>query len=134
MPTEPTEPCAVARFGYIAVYDPKRHLARVKFPDKGDVVSGWLPVIVPNTKKNKDEYHMDIDEHVFCLMMGNGLEVGVVLGSIYDDTNRPPVGDKDIRVTTFADGTKISVDRKNHLVTIQGVGNIDVDGKMIYLN
>ena len=123
------------RVGYVSDYDPTRHMARVLFPDKDNLVSDWLPVIVPNTKKNKDEYHLDIDEHVFCCMMGNGLEMGVVMGSIYDDTNKPPVGDRDVRVTTFADGIKISVDRKNHLVTIcNPVGNVDVDGKMIYLN
>lgn len=135
MPAEQSEPGMQGRVGYVSAYDAKRHMARVMFPDKDNVVSDWLPVIVPNTKKNKDEYHLDIDEHVFCCMMGNGLEMGVVMGSIYDDTNKPPVGDGDIRVTTFADGIKISVDRKKNLVTIYNpVGNVDVDGKMIYLN
>ena len=142
MPVEQTEPGAIGRFGYVSAYDPARHMARVRFPDKGNVVSGWLPVIVPNTKKNKDEYHLDVDEHVYCVMMGNGLEAGAVLGSIYDDANKPPVGDQDIRVTTFEDGTRISYDRKNKLLTVNAVGdirviaggNIDVDGAMIYLN
>ena len=142
MPVNQTEPGALALFGYISVYDPARHMARVRFPDKGDVVSGWLPVVVPNTKKNKDEYHLDVEEHVFCVLMGNGLEMGAVLGSIYDDANKPPVGKQDIRVTTFEDGTRLSYDRKEKLLTvnavgdirIQAAGNIDVDGGMIYLN
>ena len=142
MSNEQNEPGAVALFGYVSVYDPAKHRARVRFPDKGDVVSGWLPVVVPNTKKNKDEYPLDVDEHVFCVLMGNGLEMGAVLGSIYDDANRPPVGDQDIRVTTFEDGTRISYDRKKNLLTVNAVGDIriqaggsiDVDGGMIYLN
>lgn len=142
MPNEQTEPGAVARFGYVSDYDAKTHMARVRFPDKDNMVSGWLPVIVPNTKKNKDEYHLDVNEHVFCMMMGNGMEAGAVLGAVYDDTNKPPVGDADVRVTTFEDGTRISYDRKNSLLTVNAVGNIriiaggdiDVDGSMIYLN
>ncbi|MBQ9527605.1 MAG: phage baseplate assembly protein V [Fretibacterium sp.] len=134
MPNEGTEPGAVARFGYVSVYDPKRHMARVRFPDKGDVVSGWLPVTVPNTKRNKDERPLDVGEHVFCVMMGNGLEAGAILGAVYDDTNKPPIGDGDIRATTYADGTRIKVDRKSGLVAVSAVGDVDLDGSMIYLN
>ena len=134
MPAEQNEPCAVARFGYISAYDPARHMARVRFPDKGDMVSGWLPVTVPNTKRNKDERPLDVDEHVFCVMMGNGLEAGAILGAVYDDTNKPPIGDQDVRATTYADGTRIKVDRKSGLVSVSAAGNVDVDGSMIYLN
>ena len=120
---------ALGRFGYVSDYDPKRHMARIKFPDKNDLVSAWLPVAVPNSKKNKDEYHLDIDEHVFCSMMGNGLEAGVVLCSIYDDTNKPPAGDADIRKTTFEDGTEILYDRKNKLLKIDCKGDIEIHAK-----
>ena len=108
-------PC-VGRWGYVSAYDAKRHMARIRFPDKDNMVSAWLPVGVANTKKNKDECPLDIDEHVFCIMLGNGLEAGIVLCAIYDDKNPPPLGDPDVRRTQFEDGTVQFVDRKNHVV------------------
>ena len=111
-------PCS-ARYGYVSAYDAERHMARVKFPDKDNLVSGWLLVGIPNSKKNKDEIHLDIDEHVFCILLGNGLEQGAVICSIWDDKNKPPLGDPDVRRTEFEDGTTMSVDRKNHVVEIK---------------
>lgn len=129
MANESTETGAHGRFGYVSDYDPKRHMARIRFPDKGDLVSAWLPVAVPNSKKNRDECHLDVGEHVFCNMMGNGLEAGVVLCSVYDDKNKPPAGNADIRKTTFEDGTEIFYDRKNKKLTINCKGDIEFHAK-----
>ena len=65
-------------------------------------------------------------------MMGNGLEAGVVLCSIYDDTNKPPTGDADTRKVTFDDGTEIIYDRKNKKLQINCVGDVEIhaDGNM----
>jgi phage baseplate assembly protein V len=114
-----SESSCTGRYGYVSAYDAKRHMARVRFPDKDNLVSAWLPVGIPNSKKNKDEFHLDADEHVFCVMQGNGLEAGTVICSIWDDRNKPPLGDPDIRRTEFEDGTVLSVDRKNHVVEIK---------------
>ena len=126
MANENKEQSAIGRFGYVSDYDAKRHMARVEFPDKGNLVSAWLPVAVPNSKNNHDERHLDIGEHVYCSMMGNGLEAGVVLCSIYDDTNKPPTGDANTRKVTFDDGTEIIYDRKNNKMKINCVGDIEV--------
>ncbi|MDR1978311.1 MAG: hypothetical protein LBQ42_06225 [Synergistaceae bacterium] len=107
------------RYGIVSDYDPKRHMARVQFPDKDNLVSAWLPVGIPNSKKNKDEFHLDIGEHVYCNMLGNGLEAGIVLCSVWDDKNKPPLGDQDVRRTEFEDGTTMFVDRKKHIVEIK---------------
>ena len=122
-----TESGSLGRFGYVSAYDPVRHMARIQFPDKNNLVSAWLPVAVRNSAKNKDECHLDIGEHVYCSMMGNGLEAGVVLCSIFDDTNKPPAGDADIRKTTFGDGTEIIYDRKSKSLTINCVGDITIN-------
>ena len=120
---------AHGRFGYVSAYDPKRHMARIQFPDKGDLVSAWIPVAIPNSQKNRDEFHLDVGEHVYCNMMGNGLEAGVVLCAVYDDKNKPPEGNQDIRKTTFDDGTEILYDRKNHKLEIFCVGDIEIIAK-----
>ena len=123
------EACAHGRFGYVSAYDPERHMAQIHFPDKDNLVSAWLPVAIPNSLKNKDERHLDVGEHVYCNMMGNGLEAGVVLCAVYDDKNKPPEGNQDIRKTTFDDGTEILYDRKNHKLEIFCVGNIEIIAK-----
>jgi phage baseplate assembly protein V len=116
---EHLESSCTGRYGYVSAYDAKRHMARIRFPDKDNLVSAWLPVGIPNTKKNKDEFHLDVDEHVFCVMLGTGLEAGTVICSIWDDKNKPPLGDQDTRRTEFEDGTTMFVDRKNHVVEVK---------------
>lgn len=106
------------RIGYVSDYDSKRHMARVIFPELDEMVSGWLQVIVPNSKRNHDEHHLDIGEHVVCMMQGSGTESGIVFGSVYDDKNIPPEGNPDIRKITFDDGTVITIDRANHVCRI----------------
>ncbi|MDR1471575.1 MAG: hypothetical protein LBS75_03545 [Synergistaceae bacterium] len=107
------------RDGHVSSYDPTTHTARVVFEDHDNLVSNPFPVLLPNTLKNKDEIHLDPGEHVMCMCFGNGLESGVVLGCVYDKKNPPVVGNPDIRVTTYEDGTRVSVNRKNHIVEIK---------------
>ena len=120
------------RFGHVTEYDPSRHMARVNFPDLG-LTSYWLPGIVSNTLKNHDETHVDIGEHVACMMSGQGAEMGVVLGAFYDDKNKPVVKDTDIRAVTFEDGTKITYDRKNHQLTIDSPETVYVSASKTFI-
>ena len=120
------ESACTARFGTVSAYDEKKHMAKIKFPDKDDLISGWLPVAVRNSLKNHDENHLDIDEHVFCIMQGNGIESGCVICAIYDEKNKPPVHEQDKRAITFDDDTTIIYDRKEHKLIINCVGDIEV--------
>lgn len=108
------KPC-FSRFGYVSDYDSENHRARVIFPDMDNLVSGWLSVGVPNSKLNRDKIPLDINEHVFCLLTGNGIEEGVIICAIYDDTNKNENISQDVRYTKFSDGTEIFYDRENHL-------------------
>ena len=60
-----TENGAIARFGYVSAYDAQRHMARIQFPDKENLVSSWLPVVIPNSKKNHDELHLDFSPRMW---------------------------------------------------------------------
>ena len=115
----------IGRFGYISAYDPEKHYARVEFPDLG-IVSGWLPVAVRNSKDNHDENHLDIGEHVYCLLHDN---TGIILCSVYDNSNTPPVASTDTRAITFKDGTAITYDRENHVTDIT-----DCNGNNIHMD
>ena len=121
------------RFGHVAEYDAARHMATVTFPDMG-IVSGWLPILIPNVLRNHDELHLDAGEHVACIMAGTGTECGVILGAFYDDTNKPPVADKDIRAVTFSDGTRITYDRKEHVMTVGSPQSITLKADNITLS
>lgn len=122
----------IGRFGYISAYDPEHHFARVEFPDLG-IVSGWLPVAVQNSKDNHDEKHFDIGEHVYCLLHDN---TGIILCAVYDNSNKPPKADTDIRAITFKDGTTITYDRSEHVTDITDCNgnNFHMDSKGITIN
>jgi len=112
------------RFGHISTIDASKGLYKVTF-EEDDLVSGWLPYLVKNTKQNKDESPFDQDEHVACLMDEN-CEYGVILGAINSETDLPIVGDKDIRVTTYKDGSYIKFDRATKKLTVSCEGDVEV--------
>lgn len=124
MTQEATE--GIFRIGIVQDYDAKRHMARIVFPGMGNLVSGWLPVIVPFSNGNKAELHLDIGSHVACIMAGEGVETGIIAGTFYDDTNAPDDGNPDITALTFSDGTAIRYDRKSHQLDINGRGDISI--------
>lgn len=131
---ENLENSAIARFGYVSDYDATRHMARIIFPDKDNLPSNWLPVLVHNSLRNQDNLHLDINEHVFCIMLGNGIETGIVVGAIYDDANKPENSDKDTRKIKFEDGTEILYDRKKHELNINCSGTININAQSIAFN
>lgn len=109
---------AYMREGHVSSYDPSTMTARVCFEDLDNLVSHPFKVIIPNSINNRDEYHLDVNEHVACLCLGNGIEAGFVLGSTYDAKNPPVVGNPDRRVTIFDDGGHVFYDRKEHIFQI----------------
>lgn len=118
------------RFGHVTEYDAARHMARVNFPDLG-ITSYWLPVLVSNSLKNHDETHLDIGEHVACMMNG---EAGVILGAFYDDKNKPMIRNPEIRSVTFPDGTQITYDREQHSLEVLGPESISITADNISLS
>jgi phage baseplate assembly protein V len=114
----------VLRFGKITGVKPEAGLFQVTF-DEDRLVSGWLFGAVRNSKGNKDECPFDMDEHVACLMDEN-CEQGVVMFAIYDRKNPPPIGNKDIRGTTYQDGSFVQYDRVSHKLTISCEGEVEV--------
>lgn len=125
---------ASLRDGHVSSYDPNAHTARVKFSDRDDLVSLPYQVVLPNTAKNREECHLDIDEHVLCLCLGNGLETGYVLGAVYDAKNPPTVGNQERWVRIFEDGAHMFYDREQHIFQIKdsfGSFILFKDGKIV---
>lgn len=112
------------RYGIISELDAAKGVARVKF-EEDDIVSDWLRISVPNASTNKDESWYDVNEPVWCMMDENA-ETGIIAGSYYHEGNTPPVGNKDVRSTTFSDGTKITYNRSTSELKVECVGPVTI--------
>ncbi|ARD47569.1 hypothetical protein [Sporosarcina sp. P33] len=83
-------PFETIRIGVVSSVDPVKCMARVIFEDRDEVVSHDLAVMVPQTMKTKYYHLPDIDETVVCAFLANGQETGVILGSIYSESDKTP--------------------------------------------
>ncbi len=117
------------REGIVAAQDLAGCRVRVRFPDRDDLLSWWLPVVVPKTQNDKFYYVPDIGEQVSCLMDAHD-ENGVVLGAIYSKADVTPVQSGDKYHVTFKDGAVLEYDRAAHAlnVTLPAPGTINLNG------
>lgn len=105
--------------GTVSDIDERRVMARVRLPDHDNLRTAWLEVIQRNTQNNKDYWLPDIGEQVKVLLDMTG-DDGVILGSVYSDTDKPVIASKDKRRTDFSDGAFVEYDRKQSAMTIGG--------------
>lgn len=124
------------REGKVTAVYPARHSARVTFPDKADLTSAELPIIIPCAAKNKIYALPDVGDTVVCLMAGNSENVGDgwIIGSRYTDKASPKVNNQDVTRMDFGDGTFVEYNRKTHALQIVCKGEIIIKGENIYLN
>ncbi|MBQ7154854.1 MAG: phage baseplate assembly protein V [Synergistaceae bacterium] len=121
------EYASVMRIGRVCEFSPEKHAARVLFPDIPGKISDWLPLLTPNSHADKSEHYVDVDEHVVCLMSGQGDEFGVILGSFYDGKNEPPFQTGNAHTLTYADGTMIQYDRASSTLSVHCVKDITIE-------
>lgn len=109
------------KYGHVCDRDAPNCRVRVEFPEDG-IVSHWLPILLPGARGNKYFHMPDINDHVVCLLDCN-LETGVVIGSIYDQNNKPGFGSNDVAQVNFSDGAQVGYDRAGHKLTaiVQGL-------------
>jgi len=91
-------------------------LCRVSF---GTRVSPWSPWVMGRAGKDKDYWHPDIGEQaLYFSPYGDGSE-GIVMFGIM--SNRMPLPDgaaKDRHITEYGDGSRVLVDRAEHVIEI----------------
>jgi phage baseplate assembly protein V len=91
---------------------------KVQFPDRDNMVSFWLPVIVPKIQEDKWFWQPDLGEQVAVLMDAFD-EDGCVLGSVPSNVDQASEGlGPNIFSITFKDGTSFKYDRTLHQMTI----------------
>ncbi|MGH7863504.1 MAG: phage baseplate assembly protein V [Candidatus Binataceae bacterium] len=105
------------RVGLVVERDAARVAVRVRFPERDQMVSWWLPVVVPKTQDDKWLWLPDEGEQVVCLMDEHD-EAGVVLGAIYSAADAAPVLSTEKFHVAFKDGTKAEYDRESHVMRV----------------
>lgn len=122
-------PYEALRKGIVSSVNREKCTVRVMFPDWDEKVSFDLPVMQKNTLNTKYYWLPEVDEQVICGFFANGAQEGVVLGAIYSDADKVPteflVSD-DCDGVLFSDGTIIRYDTKNHKLTIDVRGEIEI--------
>jgi len=99
------------RFGNITEFDAATMRARVQFPED-EIVSDWLSVLTLGSGGDKYARTLTTNEHV-VVWVDEHADEGVVLGSIYDDSNEPS-GDTGVE---FANGLSITIQAGKVIIT-----------------
>ena len=112
------------RIGEVVAVYPQRATARVKFLDMDEETSYELQILHPHTYKDKAYWMPRIGEKVVCLMLN--LTDGFIVGGFYHNDCPPPTESGDKAVITFEDGTWIEHDKRNHKITVDCKGNVEI--------
>lgn len=72
------------RVGEVSAVSTSLSAVQVVMADKDNMVSGWLPVVIPPIKITEPvEIELpEVGNRVLCLFLGNGLETGYCLGKV----------------------------------------------------
>ncbi|MGH7914720.1 MAG: phage baseplate assembly protein V [Candidatus Binataceae bacterium] len=105
------------RVGLVKQQDPQGARVRVAFPDRDQMLSYWLPILVSKTQNDKSYWVPDIGEQVVCLMDEHD-EAGAVLGAIYSTADTPPAQSADKYHMSFKDGATLEYDRAAHALVV----------------
>ena len=91
---------------------------RVRFPDRNNMLSYWLPIVVTKSQDDKAYWLPDLGEQVVCTMDEHD-EDGAVLGAIYSSVDTTPAGvSANIRQLLLSDGANFKYDKGTHALTV----------------
>lgn len=127
----------IFRVGKVSSVNGANCTARVTFPDKDDLVSGDLPIIVIGSYQTKGYWVPEVGMQVLCCFMpnpsGRGMNDGFILGGFYSTENPPGETDPKVRCIKVPDGSYIKFDGAGN-VEIHATGNLKLTGARIDLN
>lgn len=126
----------LVRIGEVSSVNEKDCTVKVVFQEfDNNLVSYDLPVMVKQSLVNKDYYLPDVNEQVICIFLATGLESGFVLGSLYNEEDKPLIANANKRSITFSDGAYIEYDREKHELNISAKtmnlkGDLNINGNI----
>lgn len=106
------------KVGIINEIDLKNSLYRVKFEQDDDLKSYWFQPIFPSTNKDKSYYQYSLGEQVLVLTLYEGEQDGYIIGSMYNDKDKPPRVAEGIRYIQFEDGSYLQYDKNKKSLTV----------------
>lgn len=116
------------KLGIISEFDAKTMRARVSF-EENNIVSNWLPITVQYSLKNTDEFPIEVNTPVWCIMHDN-LNDGVIGGAYYNEDVQPIEKNENLFYREFSDGTKITYDLTSSKLTIESSGGVEIKGNL----
>lgn len=122
------------KVGKVSVVFAAEMAVKVVFEDKDNLVSDKIPVLVRGSSANRDYWLPDVGEQVVCLMLPNGHNAGICIGSYYTKAMPPNESNQNVRRITFSDGTYISYDRGTHEMEINCIGHVAIKGAKVDIN
>lgn len=127
----------IFRVGKVSSVNGANCTARVTFPDKDDLVSGDLPIIVIGSYQTKGYWVPEVGMQVLCCFMpnpsGRGMNDGFILGGFYSTENPPEQTDPKVRCLKLPDGCYVKFDGAGN-VEIHATGNLKLTAARIDLN
>ncbi len=108
--------CNLIQIGAISEVRPEEGLCRVSFGERTSPLSPWLSA---RAGHDKEFWHPDIGEQaIFFSPYGDGTQ-GFVLTGMFSNVVPLPEGSRTgMRIVEYGDGTRMEVDRENHVVRI----------------
>lgn len=123
----------IVRIGKVVEVDAKTCLCRVSFQDRADMVSDFIPVIMPFTSDNKLYFLPKVEDMVLCVF--TAFNAGFILGQYYSENTRPKDNDENIISLHLEDGSSIKYDKKESKLNIDIKGDIELNiDKSIIIN
>lgn len=112
------------RNGIVEKTDAQTARIKVRFPDMDNIISDWLPVIMPCAYQDRF-YSLPLEKAQVVCIMDENFEEGYVLGSIYSEADPTPISDLNKVYMEFKDGSKIFYDKENHKLNTEINGSIE---------
>lgn len=127
----------IFRIGKVSSVNGAACTVRVTFPDKDDMVSAELPIVVVGSHGTKGYWVPEVDTQVLCCFLpnpsGRGMNDGFVIGGFYSTEDPPEETDPKVRCIKLPDGCYIKFDGAGN-IEIHATGNLTLTGARIDLN
>ncbi len=123
----------IVKIGVISEVQHEKGLCRVSFGERVSPLSKWF---MCRCGKDKDYWHPDIgEEAAFISPFGDGSHGFVLVGISSDKMPLPEGAGENVRITEYADGTRLTIDREKHIVDLTDSygSSIRMEGGYIYL-
>lgn len=114
--------------GQVSTADPASCSVRVIFPERDNLVSAPLPVIMPGGWGHRNTVPQP-GETVLCVFLDRSCSAGFCLGTYYGAEETAP-GNMNQHGVWLEDGSFVFYDRSARQLTIKAAGGVKIEGNL----